>query len=89
MVDTNWFSPFELEKVGEIHEVFVLPEYRNRGVGKMLMEKGLEYAVKKNRKVAELWVGSKNHSAKKFYKKLGFEEKNGFGKWIRMRKKIV
>jgi ribosomal protein S18 acetylase RimI-like enzyme len=84
MVDTNWLSPFERRKVGEIHELVVLPEFRNRGIGSMLVLKAFEYMSLKNRNVAELWVGYKNLSAQKFYKKLGFEERDHFGKWIRM-----
>ena len=84
MTDTNWFSPFEMKKVGEIHELFVLPEFRNMGVGTALISKAFEYMRLKERKVAELWVGHRNYSANKFYRKLGFEEKSPFGKWIRM-----
>jgi ribosomal protein S18 acetylase RimI-like enzyme len=84
MVDANWLSPFERRKVGEIHELVVLPEFRKRGIGSMLISKAFEYMRLKKREVAELWVGYKNFSARKFYKKLGFEEKNHFGKWLRM-----
>ncbi|AAB90723.1 GNAT family N-acetyltransferase [Archaeoglobus fulgidus] len=65
--DTNWFSIFERKKVGEIHELFVLPEFRGEGIGAKLMEKALEYALERNRKVAELWVGRTNYRARRFY----------------------
>ena len=84
MADTNWFSPFEMRKVGEIHELFVLPEFRNLGVGTALISRAFEYMKLKGRKVAELWVGHRNYTAHRFYRKLGFEEKSPFGKWIRM-----
>jgi ribosomal protein S18 acetylase RimI-like enzyme len=48
------------------------------------MERGIEYAKEKKRKVMELWVGYKNYKAQKFYQKMGFERKSTFGKWIRM-----
>ncbi|MBO8182889.1 MAG: GNAT family N-acetyltransferase [Archaeoglobus sp.] len=89
MVDTNWFSPFEMRRVGEIHELVVLPEFRKRGIGSVLVSKAFEYMKLRGRKIAELWVGHKNYSAQKFYKKLGFEEKDPFGKWIRMTKKLT
>ncbi len=86
MVDTNWFSPFEMRKVGEIHELVVLPEFRRKGIGSKLVSKGFDYMRSRNRKIAELWVGFRNYHAQKFYRKLGFEERNSFGKWIRMTK---
>ncbi len=88
MVDANWFSPFEMKKVGEIHELVVLPEFRRKGIGSKLVSKGFEYMKSKDRKIAELWVGFRNYHAKKFYRKLGFEERDPFGKWIRMTKKV-
>jgi len=86
--DTNWFSPFERSRVGEIHELFVHPNYRRRGIGSMLLEKAIEYAKSKKRKIAGLWVGVENYYAKKFYKKLGFKETVTLGKWTRMIKPI-
>jgi ribosomal protein S18 acetylase RimI-like enzyme len=87
--DTNWFSIFERKKVGEIHELFVLPEFRGEGIGAKLMEKALEYALERNRKVAELWVGRTNYRARRFYASQGFEEAGEWGKWVRMRKVLV
>ncbi len=86
--DTNWISIFERKKVGEIHEIFVLPEYRGRGIGTELMRLAIEYARKRGRNVAELWVGRKNYRARKFYERLGFREAGEWGKWIRMVKII-
>jgi len=86
--DTNWFSIFERKMVGEIHEIFVLPEYRGRGIGTKLLEKSLEYSLEKKRKVAELWVGRTNYRARKFYASKGFEEAGEWGKWVRMRKEL-
>ncbi|MET1124113.1 MAG: GNAT family N-acetyltransferase [Archaeoglobaceae archaeon] len=82
--DTNWLSVFEKKRVGEIHELFVLPEFRGRGIGSRLLEAALEYARSKERKIAELWVGRTNYRARKFYEKKGFVEKGEWGKWIRM-----
>jgi len=86
--DTNWFSIFERKKVGEIHELFVLPEYRGRGIGSKLLLLSVEYAAKKGRDVAELWVGKTNYRARRFYLSHGFEERGEWGKWIRMRKDL-
>ncbi len=86
--DVNWISIFEMHKVGEIHEIFVLPEFRNRGIGSKLLENALEYAKSRGRKVVELWVGKENYLAIKFYEKHGFVSKEELGKWLRMRRNV-
>lgn len=86
--DTNWFSPFEGSVLGEVHEIFVHPEYRGRGIGSTLLDRAVEYARERGRKLMGLWVGVKNFSAKEFYKKRGFTETVSLGKWARMIKKI-
>lgn len=87
--DTNWFSIFELKKVGEIHEIFVLRDFRRMGIGSKLLEMALKYALEKGMDTAELWVGEKNDVAKIFYSKKGFKMAEKVGKWIRMVKKLV
>lgn len=86
--DTNWFSVFERKKVGEVHELFILPEYRGKGIGAKLLGKALEYARERERKVAELWVGRTNYRARRFYASQSFEEGGEWGKWVRMRKEL-
>ncbi len=86
--DSNWFSPFEMKKVGEIHELAVKREFWGKGIGSKLLEKGIEYLRDKKMDYAELWVGVGNERAKKFYEKHGFKEKGRFGKWVRMFRKI-
>ncbi len=82
--DTNWISYVTGERVGEIHELFVLPEYRRRGIGSSLLTRSLKYAEKRGHKIAELWVGERNENAKRFYRKFGFREEGKWGKWVRM-----
>jgi len=82
--DANWFSSFEDRVVGEIHEIFVHPGWQQKGVGRALVAKGLEYLRSEGRDIAELWVGATNYRAKKFYEKIGFREKGSWGHWIRM-----
>jgi len=86
--DTNWISIFELKRVGEIHEIFVLPSYRGVGVASKLLSSALSYAVERGRDLAELWVGEANERAKRFYEKRGFSVAGKVGKWVRMRKKL-
>jgi len=82
--DTNWFSSFDGEIVSEIHELFVHPNYRRRGIGRILVEKGIDYAKKMNKASMGLWVGVKNLPAREFYRKMGFIETITSGKWVRM-----
>lgn len=86
--DTSWISPVEGVSVGEIHEIVVLPEFRERGIGRKLVEKCIEYSKRKGREICELWVGKRNEKAKRFYRDLGFQEAEEWGKWVRMSKKI-
>lgn len=86
--DTNWFSPLESRILGEIHEIFVHPDHRGKGIGSILLDKAIDYAKNKGRKLMGLWVGVKNFTAKEFYRKRGFTETISFGKWTRMIKKI-
>lgn len=86
--DGNWFSKREGKVVGAIHELVILPEYRNKGIGKALVEKVIEYFKSRGLDTAELWVGDKNTQAFEFYKSLGFEERDRFNYWIRMTKPL-
>lgn len=86
--DTRWISHVEGVEVGEIHEIIVHPQFRGLGIGKMLVQKGIEYSRKQGRSICELWVGDRNEKAKEFYRSLGFKEVDKWGKWIRMVKKI-
>ncbi|MEM1601748.1 MAG: GNAT family N-acetyltransferase [Candidatus Bathyarchaeia archaeon] len=86
--DANWFSPFEMKFVGEIHEIFVHPNYRGQGIGSMLIKRAINYAKEREREIMGLWVGVRNTLAREFYKKRGFIETISFGKWMRMIRKI-
>ena len=61
------FSPAHLH-------IDILPEYQRRGWGKKLIGRAAEYL--RGEKVDGVWVGidPKNENAKKFYRKLGFED---------------
>ncbi|MEM5831844.1 MAG: GNAT family N-acetyltransferase [Candidatus Aenigmatarchaeota archaeon] len=86
--DTNFFSKKENRRVLEIHEFFVIPEYRGIGIGKMLLEKSIEIAKNNGIEIIELVVGEENFRAISFYEKNNFEAKEKIGRWVRMIKKI-
>ncbi len=86
--DANWVSFFENEEVGEIHEIFVHPNWQGRGIGSTLLLRALDYARERGRRIAGLWVGVGNLKARRFYEKFGFEERGCWGKWLRMVKRL-
>lgn len=53
--------------------IFVEEEYRNNGIGNSLMNKAIEYAIKKGNRAVVLETQSCNYPAISFYKKNGFE----------------
>lgn len=55
-----------------VHEIFVLEQYRNKGIAHKLMKKCKEYAKELNVKQIELNVFSFNDDAIAFYKSEGF-----------------
>jgi ribosomal protein S18 acetylase RimI-like enzyme len=83
--DGNWFSKREQRKVGAIHELVVLKDFRRKGIGRALISKAVEHFERKGLDTVELWVGEGNHTARKFYEKLGFEEAGRYNYWIRMK----
>ncbi|WP_048203426.1 KEOPS complex subunit Pcc1 [Methanocaldococcus infernus] len=87
-VDCNWVSNIEKREVAEIHEIFVDPDYRGRGFGKLLINKAIEYAKKRGRDFIELWVGVENKEGQKFYERLGFKKDVIIKDWLRMYKVI-
>ena len=86
--DTNWYSSFEGKEVGEIHELFVSPEWQGKGIGGTLLNIGLNHARERERDIAELWVGRENFKARRFYEKRGFKFAEIWGDWVRMIKML-
>lgn len=82
-VDDRW-ETLNGQRVGEIHEIVVDPDYQGRALGKRLLEAGLAVLREKGMRRFELWVGDKNEKAKAFYLKEGFQERGHWGKWLRM-----
>lgn len=76
-----WFEDVEKQETAfsyssryvYIHQISVNLNFRGKGVGKLLLNRALEYADEKsiNRVGLDYWA--KNAAAKEIYKKLGFE----------------
>jgi GNAT superfamily N-acetyltransferase len=65
------FSTFIGRKGLYLEDVFVLPEYRNFGIGKLILNHLVQKAIKENCGRMEWSVLNWNKSAIEFYKKLG------------------
>ncbi len=83
-VSIRIYSPKTLvyEKIIEVTDIFVLEEYRGKGIGKLLMNKVEEFAKQNNIKFIFLEV-FRDNPAFNFYKKLGYEI------WLYKMKKII
>jgi mycothiol synthase len=60
------------KKRGRIHMFGVIPEYRGKRLGKMLLLHGLQYLRRGGSEVAELTVDSQNRPAQRIYQSFGF-----------------
>ena len=59
---------------GSIVDLFILEDYRNQGIGKQLMEKGLEWLKANGVKKVGVGAHKSNTAALHLYKEFGFEE---------------
>jgi ribosomal protein S18 acetylase RimI-like enzyme len=56
----------------EIERIYIKNKHQKHGLGKYLINKAIEIAVKENKKKIWLGVWEKNENAIAFYKKMGF-----------------
>ena len=66
------FSTFACQPILNIHDVFILPDYRGIGVAQLLLRHVEEEAIRRGCCKLTLEVLSKNESAKIAYTKYGF-----------------
>jgi ribosomal protein S18 acetylase RimI-like enzyme len=60
-----------------IDEIWVDKNYRDRGIGKQLMDRAEEYAISQG--MTGLWLWTQGWQAPKFYDQLGYKEFTRFG----------
>lgn len=60
------------DSYGEIWGIYLLPQYWGRGLGKTLINWGIQELAKRGYDKISLWVLEDNISARVFYKKIGF-----------------
>lgn len=70
IIGTSWMT-FDGRRI-HLHHIGVLPEYRNRGYGKLLTRHSLFFAREKGYQI-KLEVRADNKKAIDIYKKLGFK----------------
>ena len=70
----NWgFSTTKGLPFLRIQDLYVLPQYRKKGIAKLLMNKAIEIAKQNNSNRIQLNTGSLNTNARNLYEALGFE----------------
>ena len=68
------FSQYTIEQnIGELEHLAILPEYRNMGYGKILMDRALKYFETQPIKKFNIRIVYGNDDAKRFYEKYGFK----------------
>lgn len=60
------------DKTGELYAIYVEPTLKGKGVGSLLMSRGLEFLKAKGYKEATLFVLDTNTDTRKFYEKKGW-----------------
>lgn len=68
------FSTFKGQKLLNIHDFIVAPEYRNAGIGRYLLNQLIDYSQKEGFCRINLEVRTDNHIAQNLYQSLGFTE---------------
>ena len=54
-----------------IHDFYVKPEHRKKGIGKLLLEKAKEWSIQRKLEYLELFVLEENEIGRSFYEKEG------------------
>jgi ribosomal protein S18 acetylase RimI-like enzyme len=67
----------DIESVGEINYLFVLPELTRNGVGAALLECAEKWFVTRGYHEEVLWVFCENHRALSFYRKTNWADETG------------
>lgn len=68
------YDSFVEDHYAFIYEIVMLPEYRNKGYGKKIIEEVTKWAKSRMLTSIELNALSNNYSARAFYERVGFEE---------------
>ncbi len=61
-------------QIAEIKRLYLLPEYRSRGIGKVLLEKAIQHGLNQGLKKMMLDTTARNIQAVRFFRSAGFKE---------------
>jgi putative acetyltransferase len=64
---------------GEIKRMWVRPQYRGRGLGRLMLDHLADYATQRGVKVLRLETGIHQHAAIRLYEQMGFRRIPPFG----------
>ena len=78
------YEAFVEDRFAFIYEFVILPEYRNKGYGRKILDEAMQWAKNRGLTDIELNVLSNNYSARAFYERMGFDEFQ-----LKLRKKIM
>ncbi|PPR46996.1 MAG: hypothetical protein CFH19_00772 [Alphaproteobacteria bacterium MarineAlpha5_Bin9] len=68
------FDSLNLNKKLVLYDLYVLENYRNKGIAKILMKKAKEFAIKKKYKIIELSTAITNKKAQYLYESLDYKK---------------
>lgn len=66
---------FSDQSIGFIYELYVIQEFRGKGISKLLMKNAIEHLQSKGYPEIRLGVFAENHAIQ-LYKQMGFSERN-------------
>lgn len=75
------FSSIALRKHWILNDLFVLPDYRNAGIGSRLIDKAHKFVIETNAESIELETAKNNTGAQKLYENLGYEEETRYKRY--------
>lgn len=67
------FSSTRMKKYWLLNDLFVSSDYRNKGIAKLLLEKGKAFAIETDSAGYYLETATDNHAANALYKSVGLE----------------
>ncbi|KKQ35868.1 MAG: hypothetical protein US52_C0014G0013 [candidate division WS6 bacterium GW2011_GWA2_37_6] len=69
------YSDTKIKEFVEVKEIFVLPEFRGKGIGRMLLSEVEKFSKKENLGWVKLQCSTKNPDALKFYESMDYRDR--------------